>query len=39
MEKIAILATGCRRFETKNDAKWQKRRKMAKNKAELQKTT
>ena len=23
-KKIAILATGCRRFRAKNDAKWQK---------------
>ena len=34
-----ILATGCRRFGIKNDAKGQKRRKMAKNDANRQNTT
>ena len=38
-KKVGILATGCRRFWTKNDAKGQKTRKMAKNDAKRQNTT
>ena len=29
LEKVGFLATGCRRFGNKNDAKGKKRRKMA----------
>ena len=36
-KKVGILATGCQRFGTKNDAKGQKRRKMAKNDTKRQK--